>query len=93
MVRRGIIISMSKHVSETKEVIARLRPQELDMLVDTIKFTTNLRDIMNIQLEGEDSMQELNEQPIFNEEGRKLLQYLEDLQFKYDIPSMKQTLQ
>ena len=84
---------MSKHVSETKEVIARLRPQELDMLVDTIKFTTNLRDIMNIQLEGEDSMQELNEQPIFNEEGRKLLQYLEDLQFKYDIPSMKQTLQ
>lgn len=84
---------MSKHVSETKEVIARLRPQELDMLVDTIKFTTNLRDIMNIQLEGEDSMQELNEQPIFNEEGRKLLQYLEDLQFKYDIPSMKKTLQ
>lgn len=84
---------MTKQVAETKEVIARLRPQELDMLVDTIKFTTNLRDIMNIQLEGEDSMQELNEQPIFNEEGRKLLQYLEDLQFKYDIPSMKQTLQ
>jgi hypothetical protein len=48
---------------------------------------------MGIQLEGEDSMQELNDQPIFNEEGRKLLQYLEDLQFKYDIPSMKQTLQ
>jgi len=84
---------MTKQVAETKEVIARLRPQELDMLVDTIKFTTNLRDIMNIQLEGEDSMQELNDQPIFNEEGRKLLQYLEDLQFKYDIPSMKQTLQ
>ncbi|MEK9694498.1 MAG: hypothetical protein VW270_01975 [Candidatus Poseidoniales archaeon] len=84
---------MSKQVAETKEVIARLRPQELDMLVDTIKFTTNLRDIMGIQLEGEDSMQELNDQPIFNEEGRKLLQYLEDLQFKYDIPSMKQTLQ
>ena len=84
---------MTKQVAETKEVIARLRPQELDMLVDTIKFTTNLRDIMNIQLEGEDSMQELNEQPIFNEEGRKLLQYLEDLQFKYDIPSMKKTLQ
>lgn len=84
---------MSKHVSETKEVIARLRPQELDMLVDAIKFSTNLRVIMNIQLEGEDSMQELNEQPIFNEEGRKLLQYLEDLQFKYDIPSMKKTLQ
>lgn len=84
---------MTKQVAETKEVIARLRPQELDMLVDTIKFTTNLRDIMNVQLEGEDSMQELNDQPIFNEEGRKLLQYLEDLQFKYDIPSMKQTLQ
>jgi uncharacterized protein YerC len=84
---------MSKQVAETKEVIARLRPQELDMLVDTIKFTTNLRDIMGIQLEGEESMQELNDQPIFNEEGRKLLQYLEDLQFKYDIPSMKQTLQ
>jgi len=84
---------MTKQVAETKEVIARLRPQELDMLVDTIKFTTNLRDIMNIQLEGEDSMQELNDQPIFNEEGRKLLQYLEDLQFKYDIPSMKKTLQ
>jgi len=84
---------MSKQVAETKEVIARLRPQELDMLVDTIKFTTNLRDIMGIQLEGEESMQELNDQPIFNEEGRKLLQYLEDLQFKYDIPSMKKTLQ
>jgi len=84
---------MTKQVAETKEVIARLRPQELDMLVDTIKFTTNLRDIMNIQLESEDSMQELNDQPIFNEEGRKLLQYLEDLQFKYDIPSMKKTLQ
>jgi len=44
-------------------------------------------------LEGEESMKELNDQPIFNEEGKKLLRYLEDLQFKYDVPTMRHTLQ
>jgi hypothetical protein len=36
---------------------------------------------------------ELDEQPIFNEEGKKLLRYLEDLQFKYDVPTMRLTMQ
>lgn len=84
---------MAEKVKTTREVIVRIQPHELDMLVDTIRFTANLRDVMAVQLEGEESMKELNDQPIFNEEGKKLLRYLEDLQFKYDIPTMRHTLQ
>ena len=84
---------MSKNTSKTREVIVRIQPHELDMLVDTIRFTANLRDVMSLRLKGEDSMDELNEQPIFNEEGKKLLRYLEDLQFKYDVPTMRLTMQ
>ena len=84
---------MTEKVKTTREVIVRIQPHELDMLVDTIRFTANLRDVMAVQLEGEESMKELNDQPIFNEEGEKLLRYLEDLQFKYDIPTMRHTLQ
>lgn len=84
---------MTKKVKTTREVIVRIQPHELDMLVDTIRFTANLRDVMAVQMEGEESMKELNDQPIFNEEGKKLLRYLEDLQFKYDIPTMRHTLQ
>jgi hypothetical protein len=84
---------MTEKVKTTREVIVRIQPHELDMLVDTIRFTANLRDVMAVQLEGEESMKELNDQPIFNEEGKKLLRYLEDLQFKYDIPTMRHTLQ
>ena len=82
-----------KESSKTREVIVRIQPHELDMLVDTIRFTANLRDVMSLQLKDEDSMDELNEQPIFNEEGKKLLRYLEDLQFKYDVPTMRLTMQ
>lgn len=84
---------MTKNTNKTREVIVRIQPHELDMLVDTIRFTANLRDVMSLQLKGEDSMDELNEQPIFNEEGKKLLRYLEDLQFKYDVPTMRLTMQ
>lgn len=84
---------MAEKVKTTREVIVRIQPHELDMLVDTIRFTANLRDVMAVQLEGEESMKELNDQPIFNEEGKKLLRYLEDLQFKYDTPTMRHTLQ
>lgn len=84
---------MTEKEKTTREVIVRIQPHELDMLVDTIRFTANLRDVMAVQLEGEESMKELNDQPIFNEEGKKLLRYLEDLQFKYDIPTMRHTLQ
>lgn len=84
---------MTEKVKMTSEVIVRIQPHELDMLVDTIRFTANLRDVMAVQLEGEESMKELNDQPIFNEEGKKLLRYLEDLQFKYDVPTMRHTLQ
>jgi len=84
---------MTEKVKTTREVIVRIQPHELDMLVDTIRFTANLRDVMAVQLEGEESMKELNDQPIFNEEGKKLLRYLEDIQFKYDIPTMRHTLQ
>lgn len=84
---------MTEKVKTTREVIVRIQPHELDMLVDTIRFTANLRDVMAVQLEGEESMKELNDQPIFNDEGKKLLRYLEDLQFKYDIPTMRHTLQ
>ena len=84
---------MAEKVKTTREVIVRIQPHELDMLVDTIRFTANLRDVMAVQLEGEESMKELNDQPIFNEEGKKLLRYLEDLQFKYDVPTMRHTLQ
>jgi len=84
---------MTEKVKTTSEVIVRIQPHELDMLVDTIRFTANLRDVMAVQLEGEESMKELNDQPIFNEEGKKLLRYLEDLQFKYDVPTMRHTLQ
>lgn len=84
---------MTEKVKTTREVIVRIQPHELDMLVDTIRFTANLRDVMAVQLEGEESMKELNDQPIFNEEGKKLLRYLEDLQFKYDTPTMRHTLQ
>lgn len=84
---------MTEKVKTTREVIVRIQPHELDMLVDTIRFTANLRDVMAVQMEGEESMKELNDQPIFNEEGKKLLRYLEDLQFKYDIPTMRHTLQ
>jgi hypothetical protein len=84
---------MTEKVKTTREVIVRIQPHELDMLVDTIRFTANLRDVMAVQLEGEESMKELNDQPIFNEEGKKLLRYLEDLQFKYDVPTMRHTLQ
>lgn len=84
---------MTEKIKTTREVIVRIQPHELDMLVDTIRFTANLRDVMAVQLEGEESMKELNDQPIFNEEGEKLLRYLEDLQFKYDIPTMRHTLQ
>ena len=84
---------MTEKVKTTREVIVCIQPHELDMLVDTIRFTANLRDVMAVQLEGEESMKELNDQPIFNEEGKKLLRYLEDLQFKYDVPTMRHTLQ
>jgi len=84
---------MTKNTNKTREVIVRIQPHELDMLVDTIRFTANLRDVMSLQMKGEDSMDELNEQPIFNEEGKKLLRYLEDLQFKYDVPTMRLTMQ
>ena len=84
---------MTEKVKTTREVIVRIQPHELDMLVDTIRFTANLRDVMAVQLEGEESMKELNDQPIFNEEGKKLLRYLEDLQFKDDGPTMRHTLQ
>ena len=84
---------MTEKVKTTREVIVRIQPHELDMLVDTIRFTANLRDVMAVQLEGEESMKELNDQPIFNDEGKNLLRYLEDLQFKYDIPTMRHTLQ
>ena len=84
---------MTEKVKTTREVIVRIQPHELDMLVDTCRCTANLRDVMAVQLEGEESMKELNDQPIFNEEGKKLLRYLEDLQFKYDIPTMRHTLQ
>lgn len=84
---------MTEKVKTTREVIVRIQPHELDMLVDTIRFTANLRDVMAVQMEGEESMKELNDQPIFNEEGKKLLRYLEDLQFKYDTPTMRHTLQ
>jgi len=84
---------MTEKVKTTREVIVRIQPHELDMLVDTIRFTANLRDVMAVQLEGEESMKELNDQPIFNEEGKKLLRYLEGLQFKYDVPTMRHTLQ
>ena len=84
---------MTKNTNKTREVIVRIQPHELDMLVDTIRFTSHLRDVMSLQLKGEDSMDELNEQPIFNEEGKKLLRYLEDLQFKYDVPTMRLTMQ
>lgn len=84
---------MAEKVKTTREVIVRIQPHELDMLVDTIRFTANLRDVMAVQMEGEESMKELNDQPIFNEEGKKLLRYLEDLQFKYDTPTMRHTLQ
>lgn len=84
---------MTEKVKTTREVIVRIQPHELDMLVDTIRFTANLRDVMAVQLEGEESMKELNDQPIFNDEGKKLLRYLEDLQFKYDTPTMRHTLQ
>jgi len=84
---------MSKEIAPTRQVIVRIQPHELDMLVDTIKFTSNLRDVMKVQLKDEESMNELDEQPIFNEPGKKLLRYLEDLQFKYDVPTMRLTMQ
>jgi hypothetical protein len=84
---------MSKEITPTRQVIVRIQPHELDMLVDTIKFTSNLRDVMKVQLKDEESVNELDEQPIFNEPGKKLLRYLEDLQFKYDVPTMRLTMQ
>jgi hypothetical protein len=84
---------MSKEIKPTRQVIVRIQPHELDMLVDTIKFTSNLRDVMKVQLKDEESVNELDEQPIFNEPGKKLLRYLEDLQFKYDVPTMRLTMQ
>ena len=84
---------MSKEIKPTRQVIVRIQPHELDMLVDTIKFTSNLRDVMKVQLKVEESVNELDEQPIFNEPGKKLLRYLEDLQFKYDVPTMRLTMQ
>ena len=84
---------MSKEIKQTRQVIVRIQPHELDMLVDTIKFTSNLRDVMKVQLKDEESVNELDEQPIFNEPGKKLLRYLEDLQFKYDVPTMRLTMQ
>ena len=84
---------MTKEIKPTRQVIVRIQPHELDMLVDTIKFTSNLRDVMKVQLKDEESVNELDEQPIFNEPGKKLLRYLEDLQFKYDVPTMRLTMQ
>tara|TARA_S200002703_G_scaffold40851_3_gene35562 strand:+ start:7120 stop:7341 length:222 start_codon:yes stop_codon:yes gene_type:complete len=64
---------------KTKEVNLKVRPLELDMLIDVIRFTTNLKNTV-----PEGSMKEMDDEPIFNRPGEALLAYLEEMKQKVE---------